>query len=290
MTASREHQRAVDQALRTGDALEKLFDRMGHVDAPRGRILSSYRVARRALGGRLGNAGAVIETLDELRRSVTHTVDDLLQAAVEQGMAQARSSLALYNVRVVSTKPPVAAAREAWLGALTAQLTAVRGLALIGPSTGSGADESLILGDDERVGLLSPGPVVREGARWLAWLTVMVFEGALEAALARAGRGEEFFKQAIAVLDRRTTDCCLRVHGQTQPINKPFKLTGEPRYADEVDWPPFHWWCRTATALVLASEANDDLTREMREAARRWLTERAKGKRPDQKPANAFGG
>ncbi len=58
-----------------------------------------------------------------------------------------------------------------------------------------------------------------------------------------------FQKQAIATIDERTTDCCLRVHGQVQPIDEPFELTGTPRYADEVQDPPFHWYCRTSEAL-----------------------------------------
>ena len=58
-------------------------------------------------------------------------------------------------------------------------------------------------------------------------------------------------KQATAAIDERTTDCCLRVHGQIRPMGKPFKLTGTPRFRDEIDRPPFHWYCRTASALYL---------------------------------------
>lgn len=60
---------------------------------------------------------------------------------------------------------------------------------------------------------------------------------------------ETYKKQAVATIDDRTTDCCLRVHGQIQPLDEPFQLTGTPRYADEVQDPPFHWYCRTAEAL-----------------------------------------
>jgi len=61
----------------------------------------------------------------------------------------------------------------------------------------------------------------------------------------------EYKKQAIATLDERTTDCCLRVHGQIQPLDEPFHLTGTPRYADEMQSPPFHWYCRSVEALYL---------------------------------------
>lgn len=56
-------------------------------------------------------------------------------------------------------------------------------------------------------------------------------------------------KQAVATLDDRTTDCCLRVHGQIQPMDEPFQLTGTPRYADEIQDPPFHWYCRSVETL-----------------------------------------
>lgn len=58
-----------------------------------------------------------------------------------------------------------------------------------------------------------------------------------------------FQKQAIATIDSRTTDCCLRVHGQIQPLSKPFLLTGTPRFANKVQDPPFHWYCRSTEVL-----------------------------------------
>lgn len=75
-------------------------------------------------------------------------------------------------------------------------------------------------------------------------------------------------KQAIATIDERTTDCCLRVHGQIQPLDEPFHLTGTPRYADEIQDPPFHWYCRTAEALYHESFEEIGIpTSKMQEAA-----------------------
>lgn len=54
-------------------------------------------------------------------------------------------------------------------------------------------------------------------------------------------------KQAVAAISDKTTDCCLRVHGQVQPLDQPYRLTGEPRFADEMMYPAFHWNCRTAS-------------------------------------------
>ena len=100
----------------------------------------------------------------------------------------------------------------------------------------------------------------------------------------------EWGRQAVAVIDERTTDCCLRVHGQWQAFGDDFRLTGTPRYADHMGAPPFHKWCRTATALVQRKYAADDLTRQMRDAARDELVARktAKPRRKVITPANAF--
>ncbi len=85
-----------------------------------------------------------------------------------------------------------------------------------------------------------------------------------------------FKKQAIAAIDDRTTDCCLRVQGQIQPMNEPFRLTGKPRFADRLQGPPFHWRCRTATTLYTpAMEAVGVPTQAMVNAARAEL--RARG-------------
>lgn len=108
----------------------------------------------------------------------------------------------------------------------------------------------------------------------------------------RAGESQaeqQWSKQAIAAIDQNTTDCCLRVHGQIQRLNKPFKLTGTPRFADEIQDPPFHDACRTAETLYIeAMEAVGVTTAEMRDAARAELEARARtGRRQVIWPAHA---
>ncbi len=81
--------------------------------------------------------------------------------------------------------------------------------------------------------------------------------------------GQTWERQAIAAIDERTTDCCLRVHGQVQDLDTSFDLTGTPRFADRVKNPPFHWFCRTSTALYHEGfEKIGASTRDMRDAAR----------------------
>lgn len=100
--------------------------------------------------------------------------------------------------------------------------------------------------------------------------------------------GREWRKQAIAAIDERTTDCCLRVHGQIQPLDKPFILTGTPRYADEMKAPPFHDYCRTVQALYVEEfEVQGATTDEMRDAARAELKAREDGSRKEIHPAHA---
>lgn len=55
----------------------------------------------------------------------------------------------------------------------------------------------------------------------------------------------QIIKVADATLDSRTTQTCQRVDGQRQPIDKPFILTGTPRFSNRKMLPPFHNNCRT---------------------------------------------
>lgn len=111
----------------------------------------------------------------------------------------------------------------------------------------------------------------------------VIFAGVNAASEARLER------QAIAVLDEHTTDCCLRVHGQIVGQDQPFHLTGTPRFADYVPSPPFHWFCRTATAIYhVAMEAVGVSTETMRTAARDELRAREQTKgRVEIHPAHA---
>lgn len=98
----------------------------------------------------------------------------------------------------------------------------------------------------------------------------------------------QYSKQAIATIDERTTDCCLRVHGQIKPIDEPFHLTGTPRYADEIQDPPFHWYCRTAEVLYNpAFEEFGITTDEMRDMANLELDARTDNSRQEIHPSHA---
>lgn len=113
-------------------------------------------------------------------------------------------------------------------------------------------------------------------------------------AFGRAGRRSRivFRKQAIAAIDHKTTDCCLRVHGQVQDLNAPFVLTGRPRFASRMQGPPFHWYCRTATTLYTDEmERVGTPTQAMIEAAMAELLARQQtGRRVRIWPSHATSG
>lgn len=95
-------------------------------------------------------------------------------------------------------------------------------------------------------------------------------------------------RQAIAALDERTTECCLRVHGQIVGLDEPFKLTGTPRFADEMMIPPFHHYCRTSVVLYESQmETLGVPTATMQAAAAAELSARHDGSRVEIHPAHS---
>lgn len=88
-------------------------------------------------------------------------------------------------------------------------------------------------------------------------------------------RGIRFEKQAIAAIDRRTTQCCLNVHGQVRPMDQPFDLSGTPQFAPQMMGPPFHYRCRSVIVLYHpAVERVGPTTAELRASARQEATRR----------------
>lgn len=229
-------EQAVKLALRVNNQLDDLFNQMS---SQRGSITSSYRNAKRALTGNLGNRNAVRETLAQLRGAVLIALQELLALAEEIGTDQAEQNAALYLVAVnpLDTSLRIAAL-TALLAALDRQIAIVQAMVII-PS----ASEAQILGDDDRAGILTPGLLFNETAMLLAGVTSGVFLAMM------MGEGRQ--KRAVAVLDKATTNCCRLVDGQTVGIKELFTLTGTPRFASQMQAPPFHWYCRTSMAMVI---------------------------------------
>ena len=83
-------------------------------------------------------------------------------------------------------------------------------------------------------------------------------------------------KQAIASINSKTTQTCLRVHGQVQDVGQPFTLTGTPRFSNSMQLPPFHWNCRTTISAYnqTIEEGSALSTNDMRVAARQEIERR----------------
>lgn len=259
-------------ANRTTRELRVLFGRLGSKEHPRGHVLTAYRNSRRALGAVLRRSSgaaalpAAREVLEGMRFAVEGAARSTLEDAIALGVGQAHADVGAWGLAEVgATRTPIYEALGSWMGIVDQQVN--EALAVIAMD----GDTALILGDATRQGLLRPLPVINTGRRWVTTMAVLSYVESLEAAT--RGTGETWGKQAVPAIDKDTTDCCLQVarSGQVVALNKKFKLTGTPRYADEMEWSPFHWGCRTSITLVPMRLAQDDLTRALVADARRQL-------------------
>lgn len=251
---------SIRAALRTGDGLGTLFAQLGTAEHPRGTVLAAYRNARRALRDVLRRKSPMVvlearEVMRGLEYSVGETADTALTSAIALGMKQAEVEARVWGLEVSAPLVDFTVMNDAWVGIVEQQERAILATLAIG------ADPALILGSDTTIGLLNPSPVTREGTSWLSIVAGLALVGALRPAMESSGL--RWGKQAIASIDERTTECCLGVHGQVVPEDKPFRTTGTPAFADHQDWSPFHWNCRTSVGMVPMDEADDDLTAKL---------------------------
>lgn len=272
---------AIKLGVQANNDLGLLFARLGTKEHPNTPVIQAYRNANRAMKeviARGGKIGAAKEVTSQLKSSVKAGVMPVFRDAGFMGHGNAIRQLKAYNVNPPG-RPKLEDSLDGAYGVIDATLykqeAAILALLL------TGADESEIVGDSQRQGVLRPSEILAAAAFWAASL----WWNSFDLTASKAGGG--FQKQAIAALDARTTDCCLRVHSQIQPLNTPFHLTGTPRYADDIDWPPFHNYCRTSGVLYLPGY-DDGITDLMASSANQVLSERAAGLFIDRHPADAF--
>lgn len=287
---SQAHAKSVRSAERLNEDLGVLFARMGTSAHPRGGVLVAYRNALRALAtaldaGQMERAWQVAEVLKSLRREVLETTKPIIKDSATAAAHTAVVQLEAYGIDAGGRPTDTIAlsvidqAMLAITATLDAQIAGAQAMAA------TGASKALIIGDEDRQGVLIPVAITAAAAFWAVRAASTTWDWI---ATNWGGTRQTFYKQAIAAIDERTTDCCLEVHGQVQPMDEPFKLTGTPRYADELDEPPFHWNCRTAMALVTPDDADDQLSQEMRDAARAESNVReTTGRRDEIHPADA---
>ena len=249
--------KAQQRALSDAAWLKRLFARViGSREHPRGAVLNAYRRARKLARGpvQAHDALGLALVLRQLRRELTNIALEATQEAQARGIESAALQVRAYDPTLALATPvtPASTFAALWLAPLEQQEQELVGLLRL-----PGEHTTEILGDNQRAGLFTPAPLMIWAARALA-LTLQTAQRESWMIL-EAG----WYKQAIAAIDERTTDCCLRVAGQIQPLGGLFKLHGTPRFADEMDWSPFHWNCRTSICLY-RHEFDDDLTAKLR--------------------------
>lgn len=273
---------AYRSAQRVDRELAALFGRYIGTQAhnPRGRILSAYRQARRAVLQVYERNGPrrTFEALDVLAtlRETLYDVGSLaLPLAEQQGQQSVAAQLDAYAAAGVRVQPAYQvpdrpALASGWRAAVDSHLDPVEALML------AEAEPYLIANEDGRMmGAMQPGPMQADAAFWLAYAAALGFGAWL---LGRNGEREgaiPFMRQAIPAIDNRTTPCCLDVarRGQIVKFGEAFYTPEPPAFSRRQMWTPFHHWCRTSVVLYL--EAFDDgITEELQRNAGKELSRR----------------
>lgn len=234
-----ELEQAIRSAEKASREIKRLFDRLGNKEHPRGELMTAYRSARRQIASNALDLAIVLGVMGALRRDVDAIVGSVLLAAAAIGFEQARRDTGIYGLPFVTQPVTTVVEQAAVVAILDAQIAQVRALTVVG-------DKALIIGDQERVGVLSPGRITNEAARWIT--TIAVGSHMAHMLRSTSGRQDEFGRQAVAVIDERTTQTCRNVNGQVVGLNEPFRLTGG--FAGSMMNPPFHPACRTTVAMV----------------------------------------
>jgi len=259
--------------------LGELFGKIGTKDT-KGLVYQSYDTMLYAVQKSLEIDEPVSSTMQIVRSQRDSIYKDLYNILIEaesMGYEKAVAQLREYGAEIPDTAvidyELIESAVMAIISVMDSQIYAVEAMLK------TGGDFAEIFGDDYRAGIFRVAPILNAGAIWIASMYWDKFQ--------TVTAKWENEKQAIAVMDNRVTDCCLRVHGQHIAYKKDFTLTGVPRFADKLFWSPFHWYCRTS--ITLFDPAFDDgITARLIESAKLVMRLRKEGKTIENKPFHAF--
>lgn len=287
---SQAHAKSVRSALRLNEDLGILFARMGTQAHPRGGVLVAYRNALRALAtaldaGQQERVGQVAEVLKSLRREVLDATRPVIKDSATAAAHTAVVQLEAYGIDAGGRQTDTIAlsvidqAMLSITATLDAQISGAQAM------TTTGAPKALIIGDEDRQGVLIPSVITAAAAFWAVRAASTTWDWI---ATNWGGTRQTFWKQVVAAVDERSTQTCLLLNGVVVPLDEDFKIEGEPRYADELSEPPFHWNCRSSLAIVTPEDADDDLSKQMRDAGKAELDAReSTGRRDEIHPAHA---
>ncbi len=238
---------SVQSAIDANYEINNSFIRIG-VRNEDGLLPSSFSLVRLALDTALASDDPYKSSRKVLKKFRASVEAALLAEFIGMsffGREEAQRQLGFYGDDAKDKKPKglskkIYAALAAVMLKLDAQIASAEALILMG------AASEQIIGNGELGGVLVVGTIVAAACAFVGLIVWNAFNAQF---LATVGTTSAYQKIAIAVLDSKTTNCCKEVHGQIQNIEDPFILTGEPRFADEMQYPAFHWYCRTSIAM-----------------------------------------
>lgn len=274
---------AHQQARATDRELGVLFGRYIGTQAhnPRGRVLTAYGTARRAMLEVLGSERAsrqweALGVVRALRQQLADVGAVAVPLAEELGRASARAQVEAYieagGENYPAARDPIerGTVLQGWNTAVESRLAPIETL------IATEADPGLIVSEEGgRLGALQPAPFQTDAAYWLAFVAAAAFAAWVWGRGGRQAERVPFRRQAVPAVDDRTTPCCLDVarRGQVVRFNEMFDTPEPPAYDRRQMWTPFHEWCRTSVVLYL-EEYDEGITERLQDAARGELARR----------------
>jgi len=245
------HLSLIKSAQKLVDDLGELF---AEIRAGNSAIWRAYAtILRAAEGGPGGLDAAAKETLLD---AIEGSAGRYLDRAMDLGMEHAERDAKIYGVPLRPDLP----ARRREVEHISNSVALQLDLAELVLERGGGEDE--ITGGKSRSGILDPLPIIGATLFFSTRLASVLYSNSMAQSVGREG----FERQAVAVIDNATTETCLNVHGEFADEDG-FHLFGTPRDADVMWEPPFHKGCRTSVAVIAKKYVQEEVTREMREAA-----------------------
>ena len=237
-----------------------------------GTLRVAYEQARKSYREAGGDIEKIRVVSRILRAGVESMARNAIRTAFELGRDSVKSQLGYYGVEDGSESSPRSENEmiEAVLGRLDAQTRTAEAFAALGepPDVWLGRE-----GDQDDAGFISVGAILNPMSDFITSSYSDAWEQGVDAA---SRLGFLALKMAVAIVDGRTTKCCLAVHGQIRPFFQPFHLTQPPAWEPYKMTPPFHNYCRTGMAIYVA-EFDDGITEDMEAEAGAELDRRGAG-------------
>jgi hypothetical protein len=248
------HQEVVKLGLKYNIILGKIYNSLGSRSEPLkgiSGVFEKYKLLLRFAR----NHKERLETVKQFRNEFSQVLETVLKTTLQASKEFTFKTSQIYQIKVTEPSKKISETVSKDLlkdfDSLVANI--LNAIAL-------NISSERIWGNQNKKGLYNPAMLIRKTASMVHHL----FEQSYMSSFVFDDGDDVYFKQAIAAIDFRTSPCCLAVNGQVKPFDEPFELTRDPRYANKLDWPPFHDYCRTVVVLVLEEEINDSITAKIK--------------------------